>query len=233
MSLILQLETSTSVCSVSLSKEAEIISFREESEGRNHAALLTILIEKVLKDAKCHVKDLSAIAVSKGPGSYTGLRIGVSVAKGMSYALSIPLISVDTLKMMANGYLIQNPDLQPMPDVLLVPMIDARRMEVYSAIFTTKLEEARPVKAEIIDENSFQNEREKNQLVFFGDGAAKCSEVLTKERLTVDNNYTVSSRDMTSIAFEKYKLEDFEDVAYFEPFYLKDFIATTPKNKIF
>lgn len=233
MSLILQLDTSTSVCSVSLSKGTEIISFREESEGRNHAALLTVFIQKVLDDANCHVNDLSAIAVSKGPGSYTGLRIGVSVAKGMAYALSIPLISVNTLKMMASGYLIQNPDLSLKTDLLLVPMIDARRMEVYSAIYSTKLEETRPVKAEIIDENSFQKEREKNHLIFFGDGAEKCREVLTKERLTVDSHYIVSSRYMASIAFEKYKKEIFEDVAYFEPFYLKDFIATTPKNKIF
>ena len=150
MSLILNLETSTQICSVSLSEDGNVIGWKEDSEGRNHAKLLTVFIEDLLKEKGLNPEDLDAIAVSKGPGSYTGLRIGVSAAKGMAYALSIPLISVNTLKMLASGYLQNHQELRSQQNILVCPMIDARRMEVYSAIYDTSLSEIRGVEAEMV-----------------------------------------------------------------------------------
>lgn len=231
MALILNLETSTKVCSVSLSKGSEIIGWKEESEGRNHATLLTVFIDEILKESDIETEDLDAIAVSKGPGSYTGLRIGVSAAKGMAYALSIPLISVNTLKMMASGYLQENKKLNLENDLLICSMIDARRMEVYSALYNTKLNEFRKIEAEIIDENSFKDIVEKNRMIIIGDGATKCLPYLKHSKINIDLNFQLSSRFMVPLACEKYEQKNFEDVAYFEPFYLKDFVATIPKKK--
>lgn len=231
MALILNLETSTRICSVSLSKGSEIIGLKEDSEGRNHATLLTVFIDEILKESGIETEELDAIAVSKGPGSFTGLRIGVSAAKGMAYALSIPLISVNTLKMMASGYLQENEKLSLENDLLICPMIDARRMEVYSALFNTKLIEFRKVEAEIIDENSYRNLIEKNRIIIIGDGAAKCSDYLKHSKINIDPDFELSSRFMVPLAREKYEQKNFEDVAYFEPFYLKDFVATIPKKK--
>ncbi len=158
MSLILNIDTSTTVCSVSLSDKTDILGVKEDFEGMNHSKLLTPFIESLLEEKKLSPKDLSAIAVSKGPGSYTGLRIGVSVAKGIAYALSIPLISVQTLKIMASGFLQENPEYNSRENTLLCPMLDARRMEVYSALFDTRMNEIRGVEAEILGESSIKNE---------------------------------------------------------------------------
>ena len=231
MSLILNLETSTHICSVSLSEGDKIIGWKEDAEGRNHATLLSVFIEDLLKENSVNPEALEAIAVSKGPGSYTGLRIGVSTAKGMAYALSKPLISVNTLKMMAAGYLQIHKELKSQKNLLLIPMIDARRMEVYSAIYNPSLDVVRNIEAEIIDENSFKNYTDKYQIIIFGDGADKCSSVLNHPSINIDVEFNISSKFMPEISRKKFEQKLFEDVAYFEPFYLKDFVATIPKKK--
>jgi len=220
---ILNIETSTKNCSVSLAKEGKTIICKEiAEEGYSHAERLHVFIEASLKEAGIVYKDLAAIAVSKGPGSYTGLRIGVSAAKGLCFALGLPLIAVDTLKVLASQATISAG--------LIVPMIDARRMEVYSSIFTADFERVRNVEAEIISENSFENFKE--TLYFVGDCAEKCEAVLIKENFVfLEKIKYPSANEMSVLSFEKYKIGDTVDVAYFEPFYLKDFLITTPKKK--
>ncbi len=232
MSLILNLDTATSVCSVALAREDQVLAQRMNTEGRNHAALLTIYIDEVMKEAGVEPTDLDAIAVSQGPGSYTGLRIGVSTAKGMAYALSVPFLAAGTLEIMAAGYLAMNPAIKEEGNTLLCPMIDARRMEVYSALYTTDLEPFREVQANIIDENSFRETLSGHRIIFFGDGAEKCEVLLQHKNAVTDHNYLISAVHMVPLTLAKFRSKTFEDVAYFEPFYLKDFIATIPKNKI-
>lgn len=223
MDYILNIETSTKNCSVSIAKEGKTIICNEiAEEGYSHAERLHVFIETSLKEAGITYKDLSAIAVSQGPGSYTGLRIGVSAAKGLCFALDLPLIAVDTLQVLASQVTISAG--------LIVPMIDARRMEVYSAIFTANLERLRDVQAEIISESSFENLHE--TLYFVGDCAEKCEAVLTKDNFVfLEEIKYPSANEMSALSFEKYKKSDTVDVAYFEPFYLKDFMITTPKKQ--
>ncbi len=222
MEYILNIETATKNCSVALAKDGKTIVCKEiAEEGYSHAERLHVFIEEVIKEAGITLNDLSAIAVSQGPGSYTGLRIGVSAAKGLCYALGIPLIAVDTLQSLASQVAISNG--------LIIPMIDARRMEVYSAVFAPNLERKREVLAEIITENSFENLQE--TLYFVGDCAEKCKSVLTKENyIFLDEIVYPSAKEMSAISFEKFKKSDTVDVAYFEPYYLKDFMITTPKK---
>lgn len=231
MALILNFDTSTPICSVALSQDDHVISLRENDEGKNHALLITLFIDEVLKEAGKKPGDLDAIAVSKGPGSYTGLRIGVSTAKGMAYALSIPVIALSTLKIMAAGYRSEKNSF--FENDLLCPMIDARRMEVYTGMFKNDLTEYRQISADIIDENSYADIRKKHRLIIFGDGAKKCENILKGEEIIIDNDFRISARHMPYLAFDEYNVRNFQDVAYFEPFYLKDFIATVPKKKIF
>lgn len=223
MDYILNIETSTKNCSVSVAKEGRTIFCNEiAEEGYSHAERLHVFIEKSLKEAGIAYKDLSAIAVSQGPGSYTGLRIGVSAAKGLCFALGLPLIAVDTMQVLASQATVSGG--------LIVPMIDARRMEVYSAIFNANHERVREVQAEIINENSFENIEE--NIHFVGDCAEKCKSVLTKNNFVfLEEIRYPSAKDMSAISFEKYKKNDTVDVAYFEPFYLKDFLVTTPKKQ--
>ncbi len=223
MDYILNIETSTKNCSVSIAKEGKTIICKEiAEEGYSHAERLHVFIEASLKEAGIVYKDLSAIAVSKGPGSYTGLRIGVSAAKGLCFALGLPLIAVDTLKVLASQATISGG--------YIVPMIDARRMEVYSSIFTADFEQVRNVEAEIISENSFENFEE--TLYFVGDCAEKCEAVLIKEKFVfLEKIKYPSANEMSVLSYEKYKKRETVDVAYFEPFYLKDFLITTPKKK--
>jgi tRNA threonylcarbamoyladenosine biosynthesis protein TsaB len=182
---------------------------------------LHVFIEEIIAEAGITVNDLAAIAVSQGPGSYTGLRIGVSAAKGLSYALDIPLIAVDTLKTLASQAVVSNG--------LIIPMIDARRMEVYSAIFTPNLESKRAILAEIITEDSFNDIEE--TIYFVGDCSEKCKTVLSKENfIFLDDIKYPSAKEMSLLSFEKYKTGDTVDVAYFEPYYLKDFMITTSKK---
>ncbi|QSB26720.1 tRNA (adenosine(37)-N6)-threonylcarbamoyltransferase complex dimerization subunit type 1 TsaB [Flavobacterium sp. CLA17] len=223
MSFILNIETATKNCSVSIAKNGETILCKEiAEEGYSHAEKLHVFIEEVLEESGTSVHDLAAIAVSQGPGSYTGLRIGVSAAKGLCFALNIPLIAVDTLLTLASQAKIS--------DGKIIPMLDARRMEVYSAVFSAGLETERPVQAEVIDENSFQDITE--TVYFVGDCAEKCKPVLTKENFVfLEYIKYPSAAAMSKISYDKYKINDTVDVAYFEPYYLKDFIMTTPAKK--
>lgn len=222
---ILNIETATKNCSVALAKNGETIICKEISElGYSHAEKLHVFIEEICKESSIHLKDLQAIAVSKGPGSYTGLRIGVSAAKGLCFALDIPLISVDTLAVLAS-----QAQLIAKENDLIIPMIDARRMEVYSAVFNNKLEKTREIEAQIIDENSFISIE--NTVYFVGDSSEKAKAVLTKSNfIFLEEIVYPSAKDMSAISIQKFLNKDFEDVAYFEPFYLKDFLITTSKK---
>lgn len=190
-------------------------------EGYSHAERLHVFIEEIIQEAGITFQDLSAVAVSQGPGSYTGLRIGVSAAKGLCYALDIPLIAIDTLQTLARQV--------KQTDGCIVPMIDARRMEVYTAIFNPNLENQSATAAEIITENSFEDFQEK--LYFVGDCAEKCQTVLTKENfIFLEDIKYPSAKEMSALSFIKFKKSDTVDVAYFEPYYLKDFMITTSKK---
>jgi tRNA threonylcarbamoyladenosine biosynthesis protein TsaB len=228
MSTILQIETATPVCSVALAINGNTIALKEQAAQNIHASSLTLFIEEVMQMAKLEYKDLDAIAVSKGPGSYTGLRIGVSTAKGLCFALDKPLIALNTLTIMANGFLMQHPNYGG----LVCPMIDARRMEVFTAVYTNKLHEFEAVNAKIVDEKSFILELNDHYVSFIGDGASKCAPVLDHPNahfLTTNFN---SAANMSNLANKAFEEKVFEDVAYFEPFYLKDFVFTTPKSKM-
>ena len=222
MIYILNLETATKNCSVSISQNGYTLVCKElADEGFSHAERLHVFIEAVCADAKISLSQLNAVAVSCGPGSYTGLRIGVSAAKGLCYALQIPLISVDTLASMASKINITSG--------WIVPMIDARRMEVYSAVFNYDLKKIREIKAEILTENSFENTTE--LIYFLGDCNEKAKTILTKSNfIFVDAFVYPSAREMSIMAFQKFKAQCFEDVAYFEPYYLKDFMVTQSKK---
>lgn len=237
MALILNIETSTQVCSVSVSDNGLIKGFKESRDEKSHAKYLTVFINDLINELKLSIRDFDAISVSKGPGSYTGLRIGVSTAKGLCYAKDIPLISVNTLQSMAYG-LIRKVEEQQIfiPDFdqsLLVPMIDARRMEVYSAFFNPKGEFVRDVKAEIIDQDSFKDLLSSQSMIFFGDGSEKVSDIIQDQRAFFIPEFFASAVDMAKLSEKIYFEQKFEDVAYFEPFYLKDFVATKPKKNIF
>jgi tRNA threonylcarbamoyladenosine biosynthesis protein TsaB len=227
MSLILQIETATTVCSVALAREGKVIAFKQVNERNIHAEIITLFIEGILEASGLKYSDIDAVAVSSGPGSYTGLRIGVSTAKGLCFALDKPLIAVETLEAMAKGILLTN---AVDASTLLCPMIDARRMEVYTALFDVQGNVVKPTAAEIIDEQSFAVELQSNKILFFGDGAEKCREVLggNSNAIFVDN-FTNSAIYLTQKAAEKFASSKFEDVAYFEPYYLKDFLVTKKK----
>jgi len=234
MATILNIETSTEVCSVVLAKNGEILFEKESAEGLNHSELLTVFIEELFAENNLHMQILDAVAVSKGPGSYTGLRIGVSVAKGLCFALDIPLIAVGTLDAMG-FYASQNAyhhGAASADNMLFCPMIDARRMEVYTALFNKNGENVQPVSAEIIDENSFSSYLIDHKIQFFGNGASKCKHLLNHSNALFKGPSKTSARFMQILAEKKYNNNEFENVAYFEPFYLKNFVATIPKNKI-
>ncbi|QQS97008.1 tRNA (adenosine(37)-N6)-threonylcarbamoyltransferase complex dimerization subunit type 1 TsaB [Sphingobacterium spiritivorum] len=228
---ILQIETATPACSVAVSLDGHVITTVGAEENNIHATHLTVFIEKALQNAGITVEDLSAVAVSMGPGSYTGLRIGVSAAKGLCYALDIPLIAIDTLSAMFSGF--SQRIIKENEKVLLCPMIDARRMEVYSALYDQHGHQVVPVGANIIDQDFFQAyEEEGYQLHLFGSGAPKFKTLFEANPLIdVYDDFSNSAAHMSAQAFEKMNSQSFEDVAYFEPYYLKDFIATTPKKR--
>ena len=228
MAKILQIETATQVCSVALSIDGETVYTKEEIGQNLHASNLTLFVDEVIKSSHFTYNDLDAIAVSKGPGSYTGLRIGVSTAKGLCYALEKPLIAVETLEMMANGFITENPTYAG----LICPMIDARRMEVYSAVFDSNLNVLEPTSAKIIDENSYVELLQKNEITFLGDGAAKCKDTLNHQNALFNDKNFNSAKYISGLAYQAFQVQNFEDVAYFEPFYLKDFVVTQPKKKV-
>jgi tRNA threonylcarbamoyladenosine biosynthesis protein TsaB len=228
MSLILQIETATTVCSVALALNGEILCLCEIEQRNVHAEKITVFIDDLLHKTNRSYTDLDAIAVSSGPGSYTGLRIGVSAAKGLCFALDKPLIAVETLTAMADGLIQQHSFANR--NQLLCPMIDARRMEVFTAVFDIYGNKIRPTSAEIIDENSFGDLLKDHQIIFFGDGAEKCSQVLGMHSgATIMADFSNSASHLAKRALKKYEDKQFEDVAYFEPYYLKDFIAGKKK----
>lgn len=236
MALILNIETSTEVCSVSLAEKGQLLFKKESIEGMNHSRLLTVFIEELFKENNIQINTIEAVAVSKGPGSYTGLRIGVSVAKGLCYGLGIPLISINSLEILGifagqnlAKYGLENNGSQ----ILFCPLIDARRMEVYTALYNLQGEEIRPVSAEIIDEHFLFDLLENHKILFFGNGAEKCKTIIKHRNALFEGPLTTSAEFMQNIAEEKFSKKEFEDVAYFEPFYLKNFVATIPRNKIF
>ncbi len=234
MALILNIETSTSVCSVALARDSKLLSVKEIDGENSHSSVITLFIDEVIKKAGVELSSLDAIAVSKGPGSYTGLRIGVSTAKGLCYAIDKPLIAVSTLQSMAyrmsKRYISKNP--KNNPEVLFCPMIDARRMEVYAALYDVNNCIIRNISADIINKDSYSNFLEKRKVYFFGNGASKCKALLSHNKNAVFiDNMNASAVNMIDLAEKKYQEKDFEDLAYFEPFYLKDFLANKSKVK--
>lgn len=224
MAIILNIETATKNCSVSLAKNGKILAIKELNNGNySHAELLHQFIKDIIDEAAISNSDINAIAVSKGPGSYTGLRIGVSSAKGFCFALDIPLISTDTLQALSHSITID--------DGFIVPMIDARRMEVYTAVFDKKHKNLEKTSAKIIDETSFLNYLEKGKTYFLGDGAMKCKETITHKNAVFIADKFPSAKEMATLSYAQFQENQFEDVAYFEPFYLKDFIVIPEKKK--
>lgn len=234
--LILHIETATDICSVALSEGDRQLSLMESGQERSHATLLNTFIREVVDRAGQKLRDLSAVAVSKGPGSYTGLRIGVSTAKGLAYALDIPLLASGTLENMASGVHSSATVKKLMTDhgdrLLLCPMLDARRMEVYAAFYKADGSVYREVKADIISQESYRDILGPYQVCFFGNGAEKCKAALTNPNAHFVEDFHPSATHMIAPAYLRFQQKKFEDVAYFEPYYLKDFIATIPKKKV-
>ena len=220
MALILNLETTTTNCSVSLAQQGEVISYREVNDPNySHAENLHVFIQEVVKEASVSTEDIRAIAVSKGPGSYTGLRIGVSAAKGLCFSLDVPLIAVDTLQALAMRVEAQ--------EGYIIPMLDARRMEVYSAVFDVAYQPKREVRAQVIDEDAFSTFTAQGKVLLLGPGAEKCRGVIDHPNVSFQEEVLFpSALEMAKLSYDKYRIGDTVDVAYFEPFYLKDFIVT-------
>ena len=237
MALILCIDTATMVCSVALAENQKIIANIDSTEEKSHASQLGIYIDNLLKNAGIYLKQLDAVAISRGPGSFTGLRIGVSMAKGLCYGADIPLIAVDTLQAMAYGIVKLLKDFKPgmvnLDDSLYCPMIDARRMEVYTAIYDFNIKPVKDTEAKIIDEDSFGGYLKTKMMFFGGDGAAKCKNLINDKNAFFLENFAHSAIHMNSIAQDFFNAGKFEDIAYFEPYYLKNFIATVAKRKIF
>ncbi len=217
MAYILNIETSTTNCSVAIFNDLNLIEFAEVNTGDySHSKSLHVFIDSILKKSKIFPKDLSAISVSKGPGSYTGLRIGVASAKGLCFALDIPLISIETLKILSQNLLNKG---------IVIPCLDARRMEVYSAVFDIDNKMIRETRAEIINENSFEEYLNKNQVYFIGNANEKLKKIITNKNAEFIDNYFPSARQMGLLSFNKFKNNKFENLDNFEPFYLKDFVG--------
>lgn len=228
MALILNLETSTKNCSVALADNGQVIECIEESSDQYiHSEKLHVFIDQVLKEAKATPQDLGAIAVGKGPGSYTGLRIGISAAKGFAYTLSIPLISMDGLQLLTERLLQEEAPIKE--GDIIIPMIDARRMEVFCAVYNYTGQRQTEIEAKVIDETSF-SELQSNTIHLLGDGSDKCRETLRESRFQYHSLEYPSAKELSKLSYSKFLNKEFEDTAYFEPFYLKDFIAGKPKK---
>lgn len=227
MSCILHIETSTEACSVSVSEDGLAVFSQEDLKGPSHAVQLGIFVDEALSFVDSHAMLLDAVAVSCGPGSYTGLRIGVSMAKGVCYGRNLPLIGLPTLEVLSVPVLLH----EELPeDALLCPMIDARRMEVYAAVYDRALNVKREIAADIVDENSYLEFLDKHPVYFFGNGAAKCREKITHPNARFIEDIRPLAKWMFPLAEKAMAKDDFKDVAYFEPFYLKEFVASKPKN---
>ncbi len=233
MSLILCIETGTDICSVGIARDGELISLRESDEGRDHAKKVGVFVDELLRETGVMPDELDAVAVGMGPGSYTGLRIGVSFAKGLCYGLNIPLVAVGSLDALAEVAIEDNEagilDVENWDDAILCPMVDARRMEVYTRLFDAKGEPMGEVSAEVVSEETFAEVRRERQLVIFGNGASKCCEALADATYI---NITPSARGLARLAQQRLTAGQTEDIAYFEPFYLKDFVVIPSKKKL-
>jgi len=234
--LILHIETATDICSVALSEKDQLLSLVESGQERSHARLLNAFIRKTFSDSSKELKQIDAVAISKGPGSYTGLRIGVSTAKGIAFALKKPLLASGTLENMAfgaaNHQAIRDLIQKHGKNLLLCPMLDARRMEVYAGFYTTEISMVREVSADVIDEQSYSGIMKEYNVCFFGNGAPKCKDVLDHPNAHFIEGINPSASQMILPVLSRYEKKQFEDVAYFEPFYLKDFVATKPRKKV-
>lgn len=228
MSCILSIETSTDVCSVAVSQDGTCIFEKEDSSGPNHAVKLGVFVDEALSFIDSHLIPLDAVAVSCGPGSYTGLRIGVSMAKGICYGRSVKLLSVPTLHLLCVPVLLREQIQEE--NALLCPMLDARRMEVYAQSFDRALNEVRPIQADVVDADTYKSYLDERPVYFFGNGAEKCIEVINHPNAHLIKNVEPLAKYMFPLAEKRMMNEQFEDVAYFVPFYLKDFVAKTPKK---
>lgn len=228
MSCILNIETSTDVCSVAISDNGQVIFNKEDHSGPNHAVKLGVYVDEALSFIDAHGIPLEAVAVSCGPGSYTGLRIGVSMAKGICYGRDVKLISIPTLELMAVPVLLcEHPTEE---DALIVPMLDARRMEVYAKVMDRALKEVRPIQADIVDADTYKEYLDRGTVYFFGNGAEKCMEVINHPNARLVKGIEPLAKNMAPLAEKRFVEGKFEDVAYFVPFYLKDFVAKMPKK---
>jgi len=228
--ILLHIETATDVCSVALSRGAEIIGLKEEAGGNNHAKNLLPFVDEVLKQSGVRMSEINGVAVSIGPGSYTGLRIGVSTAKGIAYTAGIPVMAISTLESIAQGAKTLWAENASEP-VQIVPMIDARRMEVFTTRFTFDMQPLEEVSAKIVDENTFAELLSEQKVLFCGNGMPKCCELLSTFPNACFINAPVSAKNMLPTALRKWQNNDFENVAYFEPFYLKEYVAAKPVVK--
>ena len=228
MALILAIETATEVCSASLALNGLCLAESSIDSGNSHASMLHVLVDKILKETGKTTIDLDAIAISKGPGSYTGLRVGTSAAKGFCYVLNIPLIAINTLKNLSNLVLVQT----ELPEnTLLAPMLDARRLEVYTSLYTKNLETVLATEAKILDSEVFKEYLDNYTIAYFGNGSEKAKQFLSHKNAFHIQDIKLKASGLHSFAEEKFKLKEFEDLISFEPLYLKDFIGTTPKKK--
>ena len=227
MSTILHIETSTDVCSVAVSEDSQVIFHQEDHSGPNHAERLGTMVDEALSFTDNHAIPFDAVAVSCGPGSYTGLRIGVSMAKGICYGRDLKLIAVPTLELLCVPILLRE---IPEEDALLCPMLDARRMEVYAGIYDCGLRTVREIRADIVDENTYKEYLDKHPVYFFGNGAKKCISTINHPNAHLIDGIEPRAKWMQPLAEKRYLNEQFEDVAYFVPYYLKDFVAKLPKK---
>ena len=227
MSTILHIETSTDVCSVAVSEDSQVIFHQEDHSGPNHAERLGTMVDEALSFTDNHAIPFDAVAVSCGPGSYTGLRIGVSMAKGICYGRDLKLIAVPTLELLCVPILLRE---IPEEDALLCPMLDARRMEVYAGIYDRGLRTVREIRADIVDENTYKEYLDKHPVYFFGNGAKKCISTINHPNAHLIDGMEPLAKWMQPLAEKRYLNEQFEDVAYFVPYYLKDFVAKLPKK---
>ena len=228
MSCILHIETSTNVCSVAVSEDGKVIFDKADRTGNNHAEALGSFVDEAMSFADSHAIPLDAVAVSSGPGSYTGLRIGVSMAKGVCYALNLPLLSVPTLELMCVPVLLRNEEIED--EALLCPMIDARRMEVYAALYDRALKPVRGIQADVVDADTYRQWLEDRPVYFFGNGAAKCMDTINHPNAYLIEGIEPVAKWMMPLAERKMLNDIHEDVAYFVPYYLKDFVAKQPKD---
>jgi tRNA threonylcarbamoyladenosine biosynthesis protein TsaB len=230
MAFLLSLETSSQACSVALHNNGLLLASREIDTPRSAASQLAVMIHEVINESQCKASDLQGIVVASGPGSYTGLRIGVATAKGLCYALNIPLIAINTLQLL--GYqgkdLLQNLEVKEQHNILLCPMLDARRMEVYCMLLDDNLNEVEPTQAKIIDAHSFENYLEEKVIYFIGEGAAKCKEIITHDNARFVTDINPKATRLGELGYAKWNQSAFEDVVSFEPFYLKDFLIRKP-----